>query len=55
MLQDLGIGMGTFLRIENPIVLEHNQIINVGGSFLLISLMDLQDEDSSFSTQINPL
>ena len=49
-IKDLGIGLGTYMRIEHnaePYVLRNNQIINVGSTLLLVSLMDALDEESS--------
>ena len=47
-IKDLGIGLGSYMRIEHstePYVLRDNQIINVGSSLLLVSLMDSLDEE----------
>ena len=35
--------MGTYLRVQKPIILESNQLINIGGSFLLVSTSDLKE------------
>lgn len=46
-IKDLGIGLGAYQRIEHkgePHVLSDNQIINVGSTLLLVSLMDSLDE-----------
>ena len=45
-IKDLGIGLGAYMRIEHdgePYVLRNNQIINVGSTLLLVSLMDALD------------
>lgn len=44
MLEDLGVGMGTYLRVEKPVPLERTTLINIGSSLLLLSPMD-QEED----------
>lgn len=49
-IQDLGIGLGTYMRIDyesEPYVLQDNQIINVGSTLLLVSLMDSLDVESA--------
>ena len=50
-IRDLGIGLGAYMRIENktsePYVLSDNQIINVGSTLLLVSLMDSLDEETT--------
>ena len=51
MIRDLGIGLGTYMRIEHnsrkPYVLRDNQIINVGSTLLLVNLMDSLDEQTA--------
>lgn len=42
MIEDLGIGMGTYLRVESPLAIERTQLLNIGSSLLLLSPMDLQ-------------
>ena len=47
---DLGIGLGAYMRVEhhgNPFVLKDNQIVNIGSTLLLVSLMDSIDEKTS--------
>ena len=49
-IRDLGIGLGAYMRVEHhgqPFVLRDNQIINVGSTLLLVSLMDSLDEETS--------
>lgn len=36
MMRDLNTGFGTFCRIEQPTLLEGNQLVSVGDCFLLI-------------------
>jgi hypothetical protein len=43
MIEDLGVGMGTYIRVQKPILLESNQLINIGGSFILVSISDLKE------------
>ena len=42
MIEDLGVGMGTYLRIDQPLTLQTTQLFNLGASFLIVSLMDKQ-------------
>ena len=50
-IRDLGIGLGAYMRIEHgtndPYVLSDNQIVNVGSTLLLVSLMDSLDEETT--------
>lgn len=50
-IRDLGIGLGAYMRIDHsskePFVLTDNQIINVGSTLLLVSLMDSLDEENT--------
>lgn len=50
-IRDLGIGLGAYMRLEHgtnePFVLTDNQIINVGSTLLLVSLMDSLDEENT--------
>jgi len=50
-IRDLGIGLGAYMRIEHgpneAFVLTDNQIINVGSTLLLVSLMDSLDEENT--------
>ena len=49
-IKDLGIGLGAYMRIEHsaePYALRDNQIINVGSTLLLVSLMDSLDEEQA--------
>jgi hypothetical protein len=41
MIEDLGVGMGTYLRVEGPVSIERTQLVNIGNSLLLLCPMDL--------------
>ena len=38
VIRDLAMGFGTFVRLDTPLVLKDNCLVNVGDSFLLINL-----------------
>ena len=46
-LMDLGIGYGTFFKIEEDIIIKENSIINIGESYLIFSFKqkNLENED----------
>jgi len=39
-LLDLGIGFGTFVKIDTPIILKDNHLINIGETFIVVNIMD---------------
>ena len=39
MIKDLGIGPGTFLKVEYSLELRDNHMINIGETFLIINLI----------------
>ena len=43
VIEDLGVGMGTYLRVDRELRLDCNELINIGTSLLLVSQMDLDD------------
>jgi hypothetical protein len=45
-IRDLFSGLMSFFRVKNETVLRHNSLINVGDSYLLISLGGAEDEDA---------
>jgi len=50
-IKDLGVGYGAFVKLEHPLILKDNHLLNVGESFLVINLLE-DDEDS---TTVSPL
>ena len=46
-LMDLGIGYGTFFKIEEDIIIKDNNIINIGESYLIFSFKqnNMENED----------
>ena len=41
---DLGIGYGTFLKIDFPIIIKDNHLINLGESYLIANIIKLEKE-----------
>jgi hypothetical protein len=48
VIEDLGVGMGTYLRVDRELRLDCNELINIGTSLLLVSQMDLDDQGQPF-------
>jgi len=38
-IRDLGIGYGTFIRLEYPLVLKDNHLINIGETFIVANIV----------------
>lgn len=45
-LKDLGQGFGTFVKLSSTLVLENNQLLNMGDSFLIVNIFKKLPEDS---------
>ena len=39
-IKDLGIGFGAFVRLENPLELKDNHLLNMGESFIIVNLIN---------------
>jgi hypothetical protein len=39
LIRDLGIGFGAFVRLDRPLELRDNQLLNLGESFLIVNLV----------------
>lgn len=39
-IKDLGIGFGAFVRLETPLVLKDNHLLNLGESFIIVNLIN---------------
>ena len=40
MIKDLGIGFGAFVRLEMPLELKDNHLLNMGESFIIVNLIN---------------
>jgi hypothetical protein len=45
----MGLGCGTFLRIFEPLILRENQLINIGETFLVVYLIEKNEDFSNVS------
>lgn len=52
-IKDLGIGYGTFVRLDCIHSLKDNQLINLGQIFIVVNIKDKLDESSRVSQQGN--
>jgi len=39
-IRDLGLGFGAFLRLEYPLLLKNNHLINLGETFIVVNIID---------------
>jgi len=51
-IKDLGIGFGAFVRLDKPLELKDNHLLNLGESFIIVNLISDQFSSGvySFST-----
>jgi hypothetical protein len=49
-IKDLGIGFGAFVRLENPLELKDNHLLNMGESFIIVNLINEKFNALNFST-----
>ena len=50
-IKDLGIGFGAFVRVDFPLELKENQLLNMGDSFIIVNLVnDRLAQNNSVST-----
>lgn len=49
VIRDLGVGNGTFLRLFQPLELKSNQLINIGETFIVVNLIDKNEDFSNLS------
>lgn len=40
LIKDLGIGFGAFVRLEKPLELKDNHLLNMGESFIIVNLIN---------------
>lgn len=38
-IQDLGIGWGTFVKLETKLILRNKQVLNIGETFISVNLI----------------
>ena len=46
LIKDLGIGFGAFVRLDKPLELRDNHLLNMGESFIIVNL--IQEKNSSY-------
>jgi hypothetical protein len=39
LIKDLGIGFGAFVRLDRPLELKDNYLLNMGESFIIVNLI----------------
>ncbi len=39
LIKDLGIGFGAFVRLDRPLELKDNHLLNMGESFIIVNLI----------------
>ncbi|CDW73785.1 UNKNOWN [Stylonychia lemnae] len=56
-IKDLGIGFGAFVRVDFPLELKENQLLNMGDSFIIVNLVNdrLNIGNNSLSTHESKL
>jgi hypothetical protein len=53
---DLGNGFGTFIKLQNEIILRNNSLISLGESYLVCTLgLDDEKEDSDYNIKLNSI
>ena len=43
-IKDLGIGFGAFVKLNNPLVLRDNFLLNMGESYIVANLLRGQED-----------
>ncbi len=46
LIKDLGIGFGAFVRLDRPLELKDNHLINMGESFIIVNLIQEHQSNS---------
>jgi hypothetical protein len=46
------LGYGTFVRIFDPLILRDNQLINIGETFIVVNLIEKNEDLSNVSASI---
>lgn len=48
-IKDLGIGFGAFVRLDKPLVLKDNHLLNMGESFIIVNLINEKYSVANYS------
>lgn len=48
-IRDLGIGFGTFVKVDHPLLLRDNNLLSMGNSFLIVNLEDDQNDSLMYT------
>jgi hypothetical protein len=51
-MKDLGVGFGVFTESVGPVVLKDNQLINMGESYIVTNLIELDNGDQDSVVQL---
>ena len=44
-MKDLGVGFGVFTESVGPVILKDNQLINMGESYIVTNLVEIESTD----------
>jgi len=44
-MKDLGVGFGVFTESVGPVILKDNQLINMGESYIVTNLVEIESVD----------
>ena len=45
-MKDLGVGFGVFTESVGPVILKDNQLINMGESYIVTNLVEIESVDN---------
>jgi len=48
-VRDLGVGYGTFIRINSPLVLKNNMLINLGETFFVVNIIEKNPQEDTLN------
>lgn len=51
-MKDLGIGFGVFTESVGPVILKDNQLINMGESYIVTNLVEIENRDQEIIVQL---
>lgn len=49
LIKDLGIGFGAFVRLDRPLELKDNHLLNMGESFIIVNLINEKTQGSAYN------
>jgi hypothetical protein len=49
LIKDLGIGFGAFVRLDKPLELKDNHLLNMGESFIIVNLINEKSTASGYN------